>query len=278
MPFMLTEELPSVKTQTDMYRRVLIQAKDKPVVFRTLDIGSDKVLPYFSHKVEENPAMGWRSIRMTLDRRALLRNQLRALLRAAAGRELRLMFPMIATVRELQEAKTTLRMEVDRELARGGKLPKAIHVGTMIEVPSLIFQLESVLKEVDFVSVGTNDLTQFLYAADRGNPTIWNRYDPLSPAMLRVLKYICDTCQKAGIPCSVCGEMAGRPLEAVALVGLGYRKLSMNPASLGAVKAAIRTVKVQELTAYTTQQLAIATDNMREQIRLFAVDHDIFLG
>ena len=142
LPFMLTDELPDVKTQADIYHKVLVQAKDKRVVFRTLDIGSDKVLPYFQHQTEENPAMGWRSIRMTLDRRALLRNQLRALIRAAAGRELNIMFPMIATIRELREAKATLAMEVEHEKRRGGKLPKAIHVGTMLEVPSLIFQLE----------------------------------------------------------------------------------------------------------------------------------------
>ena len=278
LPFMLAEELPSVKTQVGIYRRVLMQAKDKPVIFRTLDIGSDKVLPYFQHQTEENPAMGWRSVRMTLDRRALLRNQLRALLRAASGRDLSLMFPMIATVQEFREAKKTLQLEIEREKNRGARLPRQIRVGTMLEVPSLIFQLETLLPEVDFLSIGTNDLTQFLYAADRGNPTVWNRYDPLSPALLRVIRYVNDKCREQGVPCSVCGEMASRPLEALALIGLGVRSLSMTPVSLGAVKAMIRTVDGQELTAYLNRQLDLADDSLRESLRLFAVDHDIFIG
>lgn len=277
LPFMLTETLPDVKTQTDIYRRVLLQARGKPVVFRTLDIGSDKVLPYFHRQAEENPAMGWRSIRMTLDRRALLRNQLRALIRAAAGRDLHIMFPMIATVQEFTEAKRTLMLELDREKNRGGKLPKTVRVGTMIEVPSLVFQLEQLLKEVDFVSIGTNDLSQFLYAADRGNPTIWNRYDMLSPALLRVLKYINDMCLQQGVPCSVCGEIAARPLEAITLVGLGFQSLSMNPASLGAVKAALRTLNRQALGVYLNKQLRSSAASLREKLRLYAADHDIFI-
>lgn len=221
--------------------------------------------------------MGWRSIRMTLDRRALLRNQLRALIRAAAGRDLHIMFPMIATVQEFTEAKRTLMLELDREKNRGGKLPKTVRVGTMIEVPSLVFQLEQLLKEVDFVSIGTNDLSQFLYAADRGNPTIWNRYDMLSPALLRVLKYINDMCLQQGVPCSVCGEIAARPLEAVTLVGLGFQSLSMNPASLGAVKAALRTLNRQALGVYLNKQLRSSAASLREKLRLYAADHDIFI-
>ena len=278
LPFMLTERLPNVKTQTAIYKRALIQAKDKPVIFRTLDIGSDKVLPYFEHQAEENPAMGWRSIRMTLDRRALLRNQLSAFLKAAAGRDLYVMFPMISSVREFQEAKNTLLMEMEQEKEQGGKLPKSVKIGTMLEVPSLIFQLDELLKEVDFISVGTNDLMQFVFAADRGNPNIWNRYDPLMPAFLKILKMINDKCMKAGIPCSVCGEMAGRPLEAMALIGLGYRRLSMNPAALGAVKAVVRTLHRAELENYLERQLKMVSGNLREYLRLFAVDHGVFIG
>ena len=277
LPFMLTDELPNVKVQADIYRKILIQAKDKPVIFRTLDIGSDKVLPYFQHQTEENPAMGWRSIRMTLDRRALLRNQLRAFIRAAAGRDLNIMFPMIATIRELREAKATLTMEIEHEKAKGAKLPKSIRVGTMLEVPSLIFQLEQLLPEVDFISVGTNDLAQFLYATDRGHPAIWDRYDTLSPAMLRVMKYISDTCAKAHVPCSVCGEMAGRPLEAITLVGLGFESLSMNPTLLGAVKAAVRTMNKAHFATYLDRQIQLPVASLREPIRLYAADHNIFI-
>ena len=277
LPFMLTDTLPDLKTQMNIYKRALIQAKGKPIIFRTLDIGSDKVLPYFQRQAEENPAMGWRSIRMTLDRRALLRCQLQALIRAAVGRDLYIMFPMITTIHELQEAKHTLNMEIQREKERTGKLPKSIKVGSMIEVPALIFQLEQLMCEVDFVSIGTNDLSQFLYATDRGHPTIWNRYDSLSPALLRVLKYINDTCKQADIPCSVCGEMAGRPLEAITLVGLGFTSLSMNPSSLGAVKAAIRSLDKENLTAYLEKQLFSTSDSLREKIKRYASDHDIFI-
>lgn len=277
LPFMLADDLPDVKTQTNIYRRALIQAQGKPVIFRALDIGSDKVLPYFQHQAEENPALGWRSIRMTLDRRALLRNQLRAFIRAAAGRDLYVMFPMIASVREFCEARKTLMMEVDREKRRGGTLPRMIRVGTMIEVPSLIFQLERLVREVDFISVGTNDLAQFLYACDRGNPMIWNRYDVLSPALLKALKYICDVCHQARIPCSVCGEMASRSLEAVTLVGLGFRSLSMTPSSLGAVKAAIRTMDQKHLAAYLEKQLVTTSGSLREKLKMYARDHGILI-
>ncbi|MDY6407631.1 MAG: phosphoenolpyruvate--protein phosphotransferase [Pseudomonadota bacterium] len=276
LPFMLTDELPNIKTQTAIYKRAIIQAKDKPVIFRTLDIGSDKVLPYFERQAESNPAMGWRSIRMTLDRRALLRNQLAAFLRAAAGRDLYVMFPMISSVREFREAKSTLLLEMAQ--ITDGKLPNSVKIGTMLEVPSLIFQLDDLLTEVDFVSVGTNDLMQFIFAADRGNPAIWNRYDPLMPSFLKVLKIINTKCSAAGVPCSVCGEMAGRPLEAMALIGLGFHRLSMNPAALGAIKAVVRTMNQGDLSAYLDRQLETVSENLREHLRLFAVDHGVFIG
>lgn len=277
LPFMLADDLPDVKSQTSIYHKAILQAQGKPIVFRTLDIGSDKVLPYFQQHVEENPAMGWRSIRMTLDRRALLRNQLRAFIRASAERELRLMFPMIANVDEFLDAKKTLMMELEREERRGGKLPSSIKVGTMIEVPSLIFQLERLLKEVDFISIGTNDLAQFLYATDRGNPLIWNRYDPLSPPLLKALKYICDSCKQANIPCSVCGEMASHSLEVVALVGIGFRSLSMNPSALGLVKATIRTMDQARVSDYLTKQLQTSTHSLRETLKMYAQDHGILI-
>ena len=187
------------------------------------------------------------------------------------------MFPMIASVREFCEARKTLMMEVDREKRRGGTLPRMIRVGTMIEVPSLIFQLERLVREVDFISVGTNDLAQFLYACDRGNPMIWNRYDVLSPALLKALKYICDVCHQARIPCSVCGEMASRSLEAVTLVGLGFRSLSMTPSSLGAVKAAIRTMDQKHLAAYLEKQLVTTSGSLREKLKMYARDHGILI-
>jgi phosphotransferase system enzyme I (PtsP) len=184
---------------------------------------------------------------------------------------------MIASVEEFLDAKRTLMMEVEREKRRGALLPTSIKVGTMIEVPSLIFQLDRLLQEVDFISIGTNDLAQFLYATDRGNPLIWNRYDPLAPPLLKALKYICDACQKANVPCSVCGEMAGRSLEAIALVGLGFRSLSMNPAALGAVKAAIRTMDQAQVGSYLEKQLQTSTRSLRETLKMYAQDHGILI-
>lgn len=277
LPFMAAERLPDVRAQTDIYRRAILQTGGKPIVFRTLDIGSDKVLPYFQQTNEENPAMGWRSIRMTLDRRILLRGQLKAFIRASAGKELNVMFPMVTSVSEFLEAKQTFFKELERERSRGNALPKAVHVGTMLEVPALLFQLDDLLKHVDFVSVGTNDLSQFLFATDRGNPLIWNRYDSLSPAMLKTLKFITDKCRAAGVKCSVCGEMAGKPLDAIVLAALGYRSLSMNPASLGAVKAALRTVDLTDLNQFLLYHLSDETVSLRALLTSWARDHAVFI-
>ncbi len=277
LPFMTSEQLPNIEKQVDIYHRSVLQAGRKPFIFRTLDIGSDKILPYFDNKGEENPAMGWRSIRITLDRRALLRNQLRAFIRAVDGRELYIMFPMIADVEEFLEAKKTLDIELNREQKRGGTLPKKIHVGTMLEVPSLLFQLPELLKHVDFISVGTNDLCQFLFATDRGNPMIWNRYDSLSPAVLKVLKYVVDECKKAGKPCSVCGEMASHPVDALALIALGFTSLSMNPTAILRIKAVVRTLNQHEVSDYIQTLLSSPKSSIREQLRSYAVDHNIFI-
>ena len=277
LPFMTSEQLPDVETQTDIYRRAILNLNGKPIVFRTLDIGSDKILPYFENSGEKNPAMGWRSIRITLDRRALLRGQLRAFIRASQGRELRIMFPMISSINEFLDAKKTLQIELERERQKGGVLPCSVKVGTMLEVPSLIFQLHELVKLVDFVSIGTNDLAQFLFATDRGNPMIWDRYDTLSPAMLKALKYINDICKDAGIPCSVCGEMASKPLEAMALVGLGFTSLSMTPAALGAIKAVVRSMDQKQVADYLKTQLSMPSATIRDKLKSYAMDHDIFI-
>lgn len=277
LPFMTSEQLPDVETQTDIYKRAILSLGNKPIVFRTLDIGSDKILPYFENAGEKNPAMGWRSIRITLDRRALLRGQLRAFIRACEGKELKIMFPMISSINEFIDAKKTLQIELERERQKGGILPSAVKVGTMLEVPSLIFQLNELVKLVDFISIGTNDLAQFLFATDRGNPMIWDRYDSLSPAMLKALKYINDICKEAGIPCSVCGEMASKPLEAMALVGIGFTSLSMTPAALGAVKAVVRSMNQKEVSDYLKTQLSLPSATIRDKLKSYAMDHGIFI-
>jgi phosphotransferase system enzyme I (PtsP) len=234
--FMVSEDLPRLTAQSTLYSRVLEAAGTLPVTFRTLDLGGDKVLPYLEAEREDNPALGWRAVRMGLDRPALLRMQLRALIAAAAGRPLQVMFPLVASVDEFRAARALVEKEVAWAERRGRPAPSRLEVGAMVEAPSLLWHLDALLPLTDFVSVGTNDLMQYLFAADRGNPRVSDRYDPLSPPALRALKSIRDACVETGTPVSVCGEMAGRPLEAFALVALGFERLSMPPAGIGAVK------------------------------------------
>ncbi len=219
VPFMVRPELPDVEAQRQIYHKVLEYAGSKPVVFRTLDVGGDKVMPYWPSGQEENPAMGWRAIRVSFDRPAMLRQQLRALIMAAAERDLWLMFPMLTEVSEFRYGRSLLDMELARVRARGGPVPRRVQVGAMLEVPALIYQLPELLSLVDFISIGTNDLFQFMFASDRGNYQMSERYDSLSPVALSTLRLILQQCQAARVPVSVCGEMAARPLDAMALLG-----------------------------------------------------------
>jgi phosphotransferase system enzyme I (PtsP) len=237
LQFMVADTLPRTNEQLGLYRAVLDAAGKRPVTFRTLDIGGDKVLPYLRNIEEENPALGWRAIRLGLDRPGLLRSQVRALLRAAGGRELRLMFPMIAMVEEFDKAKALVEVELTHLRRHGHALPERVQIGTMLEVPALLFQLDELLSRVDFLSVGSNDLMQFLYAADRGNARVSQRFDPLSAPVLRALKDIADKARKHGKPVALCGELASQPIGALALAILGYRSLSLSPSAVGPVKA-----------------------------------------
>jgi phosphotransferase system enzyme I (PtsP) len=268
---------PDVEEQTGIYARVLDAAAGRPVAFRTLDVGGDKVLPYVDAFGDENPAMGWRAIRIGLDRPAMLRRQLRALVAAAGARPLQVMFPMIADAAEFRAARHLLDLEVKRTRARGQTTPARLSVGIMLEVPSLIWQLDALMDEVDFISIGTNDLMQFLFAADRGNPRLAGRYDSLSPAALRALRFVVQTCDSAGVDVSVCGEMAGRPIEALALLGIGVRTLSMTPGSLGAVKSMLRSVDLSHFSAYLADVLAGSERTLRDKISLYARDHGVRL-
>jgi phosphotransferase system enzyme I (PtsP) len=256
LQFMVSPTLPRAGEQEALYRSVLDEAGEKPVVFRTLDIGGDKVLPYLRTVDEENPALGWRAIRFGLDRPGLLRSQVRALARAAAGRTLRVMFPMIATVGEIAEARSIVERELTHLRKWGHQLPERMMLGAMVEVPSLLFDLDELLKHLDFVSIGSNDLIQFLFAADRGNSRVADRFDPISPPMLRALKMIIDASKKAGKPATVCGELAARPAGALALMGLGFRILSVSPASIGPLKAMIRDVNLSEVEEATAKIVA----------------------
>ena len=275
LPFMTRPSLPDVATQTLLYQKILKQAGGKPVVFRTLDVGSDKLLPYWSNGAEDNPAMGWRSIRITLDRPAVLRSQVRALVRASAGRELRVMFPMIANVTEFEDARRLVDAELTRAAARGQVLPDTVCVGTMLEVPALLYQFDDLLQQADFVSVGSNDLLQFLFAADRGNPRVSGRYDTLSVPVLRLLRQVFERCQATDTPVTVCGEMAGRPLEAMALVGLGYRALSMAAPGVGPVKQMLRSMDSRVVANYVQKVLDRPAGSPRTALKAFARDHGI---
>jgi phosphotransferase system enzyme I (PtsP) len=277
LPFMVRSTLPTATAQSELYTRVLDHAGERPVLFRTLDIGGDKLLPYLDREDEENPAMGWRAIRIGLDRPALLRTQIRALLQAAAGRSLHLMFPMIAEVAEFDSALAMVDKEVARLERLGRLLPKVVRVGTMLEVPSLAWQLPALLKRVDFLSLGSNDLMQFMFASDRGNPRLADRYDILAPGVLSFIRHLVRQCEAAAVPLSVCGEMAGRPLEAMALIGLGLRDISMPPAAIGPVKLMVRSLNVAALSQYLESLYDLADHSLRNRLHDFAQDHQVMI-
>lgn len=277
IPFLARSNLPDVTAQTALYAKILDLARGKPVIFRTLDAGGDKVLPYWSQPTEENPAMGWRAIRLTLDRPSILRQQLRALVQAGAGRDLRIMFPMVAEIGEFDAARALLDLELARHAARGAPPPSQLKVGVMLEVPSLLFQMKALLRRVDFVSIGSNDLFQFLFAADRGNPHLAQRYDELSPTGLAVLREILTACRAARVPVSVCGEMAGRPLDAMVLLGLGFRAISMAPPAFGPVKAMVRSLDVGALESYLNTLGGPPRHSLRSRLKAFALDHGVVI-
>ncbi len=268
---------PDVDSQAAHYGRVLELAGGKPVVFRTLDIGSDKQVPFWRMPAEENPALGWRALRLTLDRPAVLRVQLRALIRAAAGKELSLMFPMVAEVAELVAARRLLDLELARAEARGAPLPARLQVGAMIEVPALVWQLEALLERVDFVSVGTNDLVQFLFACDRGAPQLAERYDALAPAPLSLVRDLVERCRSRGVRLALCGEMASRPLEAMALVALGVRHLSLVASEVATIKAMIRSLEAARLKVFLDGLLNLPDHSLRGRLQAYAKDHGIVL-
>jgi phosphotransferase system, enzyme I, PtsP len=277
LQFMIAERMPSSAEQQALYRAVLDAAGDRPVTFRTLDIGGDKILPYMQAVEEENPALGWRAIRIGLDRPGLLRTQVRGLLKAAAGRPLRIMFPMVATCDEFERAKELVLREKAYLSRHGHPLPTSLSLGVMIEVPSLLFQLDEIAKRADFLSVGSNDLMQFLFAADRENRMVSKRFDALSAPSLRALRLIAEHANAAECPVTVCGEIGGRPLEALALLGLGFRHLSMSPASIGPVKAMIleaHAARVAELLSEELEQSGGA-ETLRPALARFAESHGI---
>lgn len=261
LQFMIASTMPKLEEQEAFYRGVIKQAAGRPVTFRTLDIGGDKVVSYFRAQEEENPALGWRAIRLALDRPGLLRTQLRALLKASAGNELRMMIPMVTEVSEIRAVRDLLQKEVQYLSKFGHTLPRKLQFGAMLEVPALMWQLDELMAEVDFVSVGSNDLFQFSMAADRGNARVSDRFDILGKPFLRMLRDIARAGERNRTLVTLCGEMAGKPLSAMALIGVGFRSVSMAATSIGPVKAMLLAVDAGQLEA----ELNAALDDIRSQ-------------
>ena len=280
LQFMIASRLPRLDEQAKFYKSVLDAAGDKPVTFRTLDVGGDKVLPYLRTIKEDNPALGWRAIRLTIDRPALLRMQLRALLKAAAGRQLKIKLPMITMITEIDQVRAILNREIATREKFGHELPSQILLGSMIEVPSLLFQLDELMQKVDFISVGSNDLFQFMAASDRTSSYMSNRFNPLSRPFLRALREISRAAERHDTPLQLCGELGGHPLSALALFGLGYRAISMPPASVGPIKEMVRSLNMEQLTDTMNEAVdhAIGAETMNEVLRDFIDAHNVVLN
>jgi len=279
--FLVSATLPGRERQQRLYTKVLEAAGDRPVVFRTVDIGGDKALPYLTDEAEEqaeNPAMGWRALRLSLERTTLMKAQARALIEASGGKVLRVMFPMVSEPWEYEEARALFEEQVDWAKKSHRPRPSRVEFGAMLEVPGLAEMLDQLLPRVDFLSIGTNDLTQFLFAADRSDPRLAQRYDWLSPAILRFLKRVLDASRAADVPARICGEMGGRPLEAMALIGIGAENFSITPAGVGPVKAMIRSLDAAAVRARLDQLLAKPPKDMRKALTDWARRHSVTVG
>lgn len=275
--FMVSEFMPKLQEQSDLYRKAIEAAGHRPVTFRTLDLGGDKILPYVDPVPEENPAIGWRAIRIALDRPGLMRYQLRALIAAGAGKHLRVMFPMVTTVDEFVEARALWDREMARASKMGHELPHKVDVGVMLETPALAWQINAICDHADFVSVGANDLMQFFFAADRDNVRVADRYDPLHPAALSIMQFIAEGCKSNDRPVSICGEIAGRPLEAICMVALGYESLSMPVTGIGPVKSALLALDAAKLRAELAEHITINSrlSSLRDIVREFCLREGI---
>jgi len=277
LQFMIGETMPRLSDQSAFYKKILDAAGDKPVVFRTLDLGGDKVLPYARWEREENPALGWRAIRIALDRPALLRYQVRALLNASAGRTLRILLPMVSDVDEFNRGRALIDRELERARLLNLVRPIQVLVGAMLEVPALAFMLPQLMRSADFVSIGSNDLLSLAFAVDRTNPRVSKRYDNLNPASLTLIRLIVQSAAENSGDLSLCGEMAGRPLDAMALLGLGLRTLSMQPGHIGPIKMMIRSLHLGEVAAFVDRLCGRTDHSLRTRLSAFAAERGIVL-
>ena len=268
--FMVSETLPRLRAQTKLYAEILDLAGRCPVTFRTLDIGGDKILPYVTAEREDNPALGWRALRIGLDRPALLRYQLRALIEAADARALRVMFPLVATIEEFEAARAFMQHELELAYRKGRAGPSSLEIGAMLEAPSLGFAIDQLAGRADFLSIGTNDLMQYFFAADRGNARVSDRYDLLSLPALRFLRQISNDAARANLPISICGEAAGKTLEAMAFLALGFERLSMPAGRVAPVKRMVRSLDRGAATAALNALLDAPGPPVREGLLTFA--------
>ncbi len=266
LQFLIRNQMPKRAELSALYSRVIKAAAGKPVAFRTLDIGSDKVLPYMKPNDEPNPAMGWRAIRVGLDKPGVLRMQLQALLRAANGAPLKVMFPFITQITEFRDAKAEMDKAIAREKVLGHAVPDQLEVGAMLETPSLAYAPDAFFDEVDFISIGGNDLKQFFFAADRENERVRKRYDTLDVSFLSFLEHVIKRCAASNTPLSFCGEDAGRPVEALCFTALGLRSLSMRPASVGPVKHLLRRVDLTEVKEIMEKAIAKGDQSVRRAV------------
>ena len=266
LQFLVRNQMPKRDELAKLYARVLDAANGRRVAFRTLDIGSDKVLPYMKPNDEPNPAMGWRAVRVGLDKPGVMRMQLQALIRAANGRALTVMFPLISEAGEFMQARGHVLREIHRERSLGHPVPETIEIGTMLETPSLAYAPQSFFDLTDFVSIGGNDLKQFFFAADRENERVRRRYDTLNVSFLNFLDHIAARCAASNTPLSFCGEDAGRPIEAMCFAALGIGTLSMRPASVGPVKALLRRVNLNEVRDVMLAARATGAESVRPAI------------
>ncbi len=277
LQFMIGETMPRLADQRAFYKSIFDAAGDKPVVFRTLDLGGDKVLPYARWEREENPALGWRAIRIALDRPALLRYQVRALLEAAQGRTLRILLPMVSDVDEFNRGRALIDRELERARLLNQTRPTQVLVGAMLEVPALAFMLPQLMRSADFVSIGSNDLLSLAFAVDRTNPRVARRYDNLNPASLTLIRLIVQSAAENSGDLSLCGEMAGRPLDAMALLGLGLRTLSMQPGQIGPIKTMIRSLNISEISSFVDRLCGRTDHSLRTRLAAFAAERGIVL-
>lgn len=266
LQFLIGPQLPRAEAQERLYKEVLERADGKPVVFRTADLGGDKSAAYMKRGAEGNPAMGWRGLRMAIDRPGIIRPQIRALLSASAGRELSIMFPMVTLAKELDAARALLDREVQRRKDAGRPLPTSIRVGAMIETPAAVWRMEEIASRVDFLSVGGNDLAQFYFAADRESELTQRRYDPIDPGFLSFLGLIVQKASASGTPLSYCGEQAADLLMAAALIGLGVRRFSIPATSVGPFRRMVRSIEAGAVSSWFETRVAQGGEGMRADL------------